>query len=302
MTIRNSSTWGVPAHITGLFQIVPDDNPLYMGSRGAGFSIENLVQTKIIASESARNYIVYYNGNQIDGKVSIAVTKSFEDYLDEKTQLIIDHQSQLPIQGGFGTSGAGALGTAFALNELLQLDKSIEELGQIAHKAEITCKTGLGDVISQLHAYAEMRLDPGAPGTGVIKKLEWPLKHKILSVFHGIMSTKDIITDPVKIEEINSTAFNLLLELRKKPSLDLFLDLSFKFATDSGLLTGELKELNDFVRSKGYKSSMIMLGGSIFVVDTHKKLESCSQLILDKYPKAKMWINSLATKGPRIIT
>ncbi|NHJ46718.1 MAG: hypothetical protein FK733_02910 [Asgard group archaeon] len=302
MTIRTSNNWGVPGHITGLFQIVQDDNPLYMGSRGAGFSIENLIKTKIIAYEASKNYQINYNGKPFDGRVSLEVVKNFEEFWEEDLKLIIDHNSQLPIQGGFGTSGAGALGTAFALNELFELDKSPEELGQIAHKAEITCKTGLGDVISQLHSQAEMRLDPGAPGIGVIKKIDWPKNQKILSIFHGIMSTKDIITNPKKIEEINTTAFNLLLDLRKNPTLELFLELSYKFATESGLLTGELKELNDFIRAEGYKSSMIMLGGSIFVVDTRDNLKSCSQLISDKYPKAKMWIDSLATKGPRIIT
>jgi pantoate kinase len=300
MNSQSSSIWGVPAHITGLFVILPNDDPLIMGSRGAGFSIENLIQTKITLAENGVN-LVTYNEQVIDGRVSLATVEKFKESYTEEFYVKIEHTSQLPIQGGFGTSGAGALGTVFALNELLDTRKSSKELGQIAHWAEVTCKTGLGDVISQLQGNAEIRLEPGAPGIGVIKKFNWPIDQQILSIFLGKLSTKDIITNPQNITEINNTASRLLIKLQKDLTLEHFLDLSYLFAVKSGLLVNQIKAITDFVRTHGYKSSMIMLGGSIFVVDTLKRLKSCYNLVQNEYPQAKMWINPLATKGPRII-
>ena len=117
MTKRNSSIWAVPAHITGVFRIVEHENPLMMGSRGAGFSISRRINTRVRIDESERKKIdVLYNNKKIDGKVSLAVAKNFEGF-SENTSLIIEHKSDLPIQAGFGTSGAGAIGTALAFNE-----------------------------------------------------------------------------------------------------------------------------------------------------------------------------------------
>ncbi|NHK31228.1 MAG: hypothetical protein FK730_07745 [Asgard group archaeon] len=301
MTSDYSSTWGVPAHITGLFQILQNDDPLQMGSRGAGFSIENLVLTKVTWKETPnKKPVITYNGKIIDGRVSLEVALKFEKYWKDNG-LIIEHSSQLPIQGGFGTSGAGALGTAFAINELFKINKTPIELGQIAHVAEVNCRTGLGDVISQLQGKAEIRLKPGAPGIGVISNLKWPQNQQVLSVFLGTLSTKDVITNQEQIKKINYTAEEMLQKLESNPTLDLFLEFSYEFASESNLIFGRMKELVELIRKEDFKSSMVMLGESVFVVDVKEQLEQCQKLIQKYHPKAKMWINPLAEIGPRVI-
>ncbi|MHA1221200.1 MAG: pantoate kinase, partial [Candidatus Heimdallarchaeota archaeon] len=286
MNAKCSSSWGVPTHVSGLFQIFENKDPLLMGSRGAGFSINNPVITKITATEASRNSIeVYYNKEKIDGKVSRKVAISLKEHWTGH-KLLIEHTCQLPIQGGFGTSGAGALGTAFALNELFSLQKSDIELGQIAHIAEVKCNTGLGDVISQLHAFAEIRTKPGAPGIGEIKKLDWPLDYYVLCAYFGTLSTKDIITDPEQIERINSAAEPLLAELDENPNIHEFLHLCYKFATKSKLLSGKTKKLVNDLHLKGYSASMIMLGDSIFVVGSFEQINKCYFHIISAMPDA----------------
>ncbi len=56
----------------------------------------------------------------------------------------------LPLGYGFGLSAACCLSAAFAINKHLGLEKSRLELGMLAHEAEVTYRTGLGDVSSQL--------------------------------------------------------------------------------------------------------------------------------------------------------
>ncbi|HUT82366.1 MAG TPA: hypothetical protein VMZ29_14290 [Candidatus Bathyarchaeia archaeon] len=298
MNSINSNTWRVPAHITGIFQIMVNDDPLLMGSKGAGFSINNSIFTKITSQEASKSKIeVFYNNQPIDGKVSLEVASNFKEYCAKK-HLIIEHSSQLPMQGGFGTSGAGALGTAFALNELSNGSKTWQELGQLAHKAEVVCRTGLGDVIAQCQAFAEIRLKPGAPGIGELAILDWPLDNLIMSIFLGPLPTKDIISDPKHIEEINSCAELYLNLLQDSPAVEDFLKYSYEFAVNSNLLFGRTKKLLDNLRSHGYAASMIMLGESIFIVGPLEQLNKCYLEHLANYPEAKMWINSLATIGP----
>ncbi len=301
MKTRYSSNWAVPAHITGLFQIVENEDPLKMGSRGAGFSIGKRVITRITLKETNDGiHEVYFNGQKIDGVVSLEVARSFSDQIKDSV-LIIQHKSPLPIQAGFGTSGAGALGTAFALNELFGTKKTEEELGQIAHKAEVICRTGLGDVISQLQGGAEIRLEPGAPGIGVIKEFSWSIDELILVATIGTMSTKDIITSPIMIEKINHYSNQLLRELNENPSLEEFLRVSFEFADKTGLMSYKLKKLITYLREDEYSASMVMLGDSLFVVGDIYDLEECSNIINNYDPNAKIWIDSISNLGPIVL-
>ncbi|MBK5113760.1 MAG: hypothetical protein KGD59_00035 [Candidatus Heimdallarchaeota archaeon] len=301
MKNNHSSNWAVSAHITGLFQIVENDDPLKMGSRGAGFSIGKRVVTRITQKESNdKNHEVYFNEQVIDGIVSLEVAKSFQERISDLA-LKIEHKSPLPIQAGFGTSGAGALGTAFALNELFETKKSDEELGQIAHKAEVICRTGLGDVISQLQGGAEIRLEPGAPGVGVIKEFSWPIDDLVLLATIETMSTKDIITSPKMIEKINRYSNQLLLELNENPTLEEFLRVSFEFADKTGLMSNKLRKLITYLREDEYSASMVMLGDSLFVVGDIYDLEECSSIIDNYDPNAKIWIDSISNLGPIIL-
>ncbi len=296
-----SSKWSVPAHITGLFQIVENENPLKMGSRGAGFSINNPVITQAESRLAKVGSLkVFFNSVLIDGKVSAEVANSFDDFWKDK-ELLLNHSSQLPTEAGFGSSGAGALGAAFALNELFDAKKAKDELGQIAHQAEVNCRTGLGDVIAQYHGLAEIRLEPGAPGIGVIKQLEWSLDRKILSIFLGTMSTKEIITSKSHIEMINRTSEPLLEELKNTPTVDKFVDLSYQFSKKVGLMSKKVETIIEELQANGYSSSMIMIGESIFVVGSSDELKQCSIFLREKYPKAQYWINSLALTGPSIV-
>ena len=67
----------------------------------------------------------------------------------ENFEIIVEHHVEVPLGAGFGTSGAAALSLALALNEALSLGLSKIEAAQLAHVAEVECKTGLGTVIAE---------------------------------------------------------------------------------------------------------------------------------------------------------
>ncbi|MHA1125853.1 MAG: pantoate kinase [Candidatus Heimdallarchaeota archaeon] len=301
MPYMSSNTWVVPAHITGLFQIHPHDDPLKMGSCGAGFSIDNPVLTIAQYKESPTDEVeILYNNQIIDGIVSLNVFKEFKEFTKGK-RVFIQHYSKLPMQAGFGSSGAGSLGAAFSLNELFSATKSREELSQIAHVAEVNCKSGLGDVIAQMHAGGEIRVEPGAPGIGQVKKLDWPDEYKILSIYLGKMSTKKIITNVEHIKKINEASSNLLIELEKEPTVEKFVEVSYQFAKETQLMNERVEKLVTELRKKKYKASMIMLGESIFVVGKYNKLQNCKEELKINYPQAKTWLDNLAVQGPQFI-
>jgi len=78
-----------------------------------------------------------------------------------KFEIIIKHSINVPIGAGFGTSGAAALSLALALNEVFDLGMSKIEAAQLAHIAEVECKTGLGTVAAETFGGLEIRVKPG---------------------------------------------------------------------------------------------------------------------------------------------
>ena len=141
-----------PGHITGIFQICDQvPNLLQKGSRGAGVSINKGVKTKVIVKPSTKSsFKIRINKIQVKtAKVSEHVLNSFLSRVKGNHEIFVDHDISIPIGSGFGTSGAGALSLAIALNEALSLDLPQIEVAQIAHIAEVKCKTGLGTVIAE---------------------------------------------------------------------------------------------------------------------------------------------------------
>ena len=74
--------------------------------------------------------------------------------------------SRHPSVAGFGSSGGGALSLALALNEAADAGLTRVEAAQIAHVAEIECKTGLGSVFAAERGGFGILTKPGAPGIG----------------------------------------------------------------------------------------------------------------------------------------
>jgi len=144
-----------PGHITGIFQIFDKsaDN-LKTGSKGAGVSISRGVTTTVKAEKSGKNSLqVKINGSiSNSAEVSKRVVEAFLSKFKEKTanyKVVVEHEIEMPIGAGFGTSGAAALSLALALNETFELGMSKMEAAQLAHIAEVECKTGLGPAIAE---------------------------------------------------------------------------------------------------------------------------------------------------------
>lgn len=157
-----------PSHITGFYSEVKDESILNRGSLGAGISIHKGVRSSVELYDSeSNNFIIVINGViSKDAIVSKFVINEFLKRTNRNYFIKVSHEVNLPIGYGIGTSGSAALSLAFALNDALSLGLSDTESAQIAHKAEIQCKTGLGTVLSEFHGGLCIRIKGGAPGIG----------------------------------------------------------------------------------------------------------------------------------------
>lgn len=245
----------VPGHITGFFTIENHEISLKNGSCGAGFLLSKGVRTTI---DDADELII--NVNQGDSTVIDEVLR----ILEIDTNFKITQDIQLPIGAGFGTSAASALSLSLALNDFLDLNYPKELCGQIAHMAEVNLGGGLGDVIAQTGHGMVLRVEPGAPGIGKIESFEHDV-YVAWKSFGGI-DTSSIIRDPHHREVISDVGLKYLEFFEEKSSLRNFLDFSYKFSTETNLMSGEVKSLVDYLNSRGdiLGSSMAMLGNTVF--------------------------------------
>jgi len=258
-----------PGHITGLFEICDEFNePLKRGSRGAGVSIKMGVTTEVTIEESSSTRIeVNINGRVSSAPVTMSVTNQMLKLKRDtgKKLITVSHDSQVPVGCGLGSSGAGAWGTALALNHLLKLNLTHDKVGQIAHQAEVENKTGLGTVAAQQKGGIEIRTEPGAPAIGHVDQVPFDPDLRVVFSSTGPISTKSMLSNPKIRMKINEFGGELVQEFANNASPRELMRLSRTFSEETQLLSRNLQTGLKLLDEHGFpSSSMALFGETIF--------------------------------------
>lgn len=295
-----------PCHITGFFEIVDHPaNSLCAGSRGAGVSLSRGVETVIkVSKASKRSLNVNINGfTPNSAEVSKRVVDSFLSKLEEKEnfEIVVEHHSEVPTGAGFGTSGAAALSLALALNDVFGLDMSKIEAAQLAHIAEVECKTGLGTVIAETFGGVEIRVKPGAPGIGEIKHVPVPKDYVTASLTFGSLSTKKFLADGEIRRRINKFGGKLVDRLIEESNVANFLKLSRQFAEHVGLATDRVRRTLQAADKAKFVCSMQMFGESAFTLVEEDSLKGLLKIFRDCCAGGTIIVSGIDFKGARIL-
>ena len=287
-----------PAHVTGFFKAdVEQLEPEKMGSLGAGFSIKDGVTTAVVAEKNGKSdYIIKVSGYKPDNTdVSEFVVKEFQKLVDENYFIEIHHDISVPISYGLGCSGAVALSLAYALNEALGTKLSKEEIGKIAHNAEVSCKTGLGDVIGSFYGGFEIRTKAGAPGIGSIKKID---NHsKVIIACFSPISTKKFLED--KLDLINGLGGRMVDKLIQTNDYNEFQDMSVEFAKYVKVMTPKMDSVISELNGIGVRCGVALFGETIFTLIPEEK-ESKVLEILKKYDNNVILQTEIDNVGARL--
>ncbi len=289
-----------PAHITGFFEICDSSkNPLLKGSRGAGISLSEGVLTKVRLAPGGRGVSITINGKPSKARVSRAVLRHFK----WSGKLEVEHKVQVPMGSGFGTSGAGALSLAFAMNFVLGNKLTKVEAAQMAHLAELECHTGLGTVIGEFVGGFEARTKAGAPGIGKVVKLQISKNTGIICLWFGPVSKPTALSSRDFRKAVNAAGRGRVQKLLKNPSL--FMELSRKFAESlPGLITPRMKRVLDECDDAGIQCSAMMIGHALFALVPRTKDEKRVLLRIFRRnagPKGKIILAKPEVKGARIL-
>jgi len=249
-----------PVHITGFFEIHANDDPRRMGSTGCGIVLDRGVETSVLVDESIDQTTVKLNGSIVqEGAIHTVV----EMLTDEP--VMVESTADVPIGCGFGASGAGALGAAYALNRALSLDLTVEQLTETAHVAEVKNGSGLGDVMGQAHGGIVIRTRAGASAFGEINRIP-ASDYKVLCIVLGEIPTKSVLEDARAVRQINLAGRGALKALLKAPTVENFMMQSREFAVGTGLVSERALDIIETVESVGGMASQAMLGDTVFAI------------------------------------
>jgi pantoate kinase len=287
-----------PTHITGFYSEVKDEFILNRGSLGAGISIRKGVRSTVELYDSERNnFIIVINGViSKDAIVSKFVINEFLKRTNKNYLIKVSHEVSLPIGYGIGTSGSAALSLAFALNDALSLGLSDMESSQIAHKAEIECKTGLGTVLSEFHGGLCIRIKGGAPGIGKTNVIRIN-NYKVAIFCFSPMFTPYFIECIRKIS--NDECNNMMMKVLKTKSTVDFLELSYKFSQSLGFVNKTCNNLMDLLTQNGFHSSAALFGQTVFTIVKENELETIKK-ISKNFP-TRLFISEVENEGARLI-
>ena len=289
-----------PAHITGFFKAELDGKePNQLGSLGAGFSIQKGVKTIVnVRSKTEHdinNYAIRVKGfNTGDIRVSEYVLNEF--LLDGK-YFNVTHEIDVPVGYGFGCSGAVALSLAIALNDALKYGYTKTKVAQIAHKAEIKCQTGLGDVLASYHGGFEIRTKSGAPGVGEVQRITPKEKLEVMIICFNPISTKKFLKE--KISLINGLGGKMVQKLVKSQDMDEFQDMSIKFAKYIHVITPKMNKVIKDLHDNGIKCGIALFGETIFSLVPKDKKQKALE-ILKKYDDGIVITSRIDNSGARL--
>lgn len=267
-----------PGHVTGFFEIHDaHPEPERRGSRGAGFSLAQGAVTLVdVESADAMSLEILIDDVPQDAATTrealtlllkdavrsgkIPLNKDAPKGSRARIRVRARTQLHLPVSQGFGMSAAGALSASLALARCLRMGRS--DAVRAAHVAEVSNRTGLGDVVGAALGGFEVRLAPGLPPWGSIQNF-LGYGDAVLCVMGGAIETRSVLADPVQRANVNAAGKRALDAFLAGPTLDLFLERSQAFANESHLATPAMEAAMHAAKPHG-TASMSMLGNSLF--------------------------------------
>ncbi|WP_435072885.1 pantoate kinase [Halorubrum sp. HHNYT27] len=274
---RQRATAFVPGHVTAFFSAHPAERPAAAGSRGAGLTLTDGVTVRVSAGTevgSADTGVRAIDGEQgTIGAVEDVLAELGAGAGGDRRAVDVTIETDIPIGAGFGVSGAAALGAALAANDALDRGRSENELIRIAHEAEVSRGTGLGDVVAQARGGVPIRLRPGAPGIGELDGI--PADARVEYVTFGELSTEAVLGGDTTA--LSAAGGDALDRLRGDPRLPTLMAAAREFAREADLLVPEVAEAIDAVDRASDDSSegahaagaaMAMLGRTVFALGT----------------------------------
>jgi pantoate kinase len=300
-----------PSGISSFFEICdstpngsPISDPEKAGARGGGFGIQKGTTTKVTVSSVETNCIrVFINRKETpEAETTKLVAQMLLEQVDKAYDVTIMHKVDVPIGAGFGSSAAGALTTALALSRALDLSLTYNQLGKLAHVAEVKCKTGLGTVGALMLGGCVLTLEPGAPGIALLDRIPISADHVVVAGVFDLIPTKEVLSSPEKRRQVNKYGRKTLECILSEPSLENFLACCLSFAEEADFMTPRLRGLAKLAEKAGaIGAAQNMVGEAIHALTTLENVENMVHAFKRVLPREKIIVARVDVQGARLV-
>jgi pantoate kinase len=301
-----------PGAISSFFEIhntTADGNPItdleLVGARGGGFGIQKGVHTKVTLEEADVNSLRVFINSQptVGAKTTENVIQTLLNQTSKNYMVEVEHQIDVPIGMGFGTSAGGALTAGLALREALTLPLTYNQIGKIAHVSEIQCQTGLGTV-SSLTVGGGLILvtEPGAPGFCQIDRIPIGSNYVIVAGFYDSKIPKNVLSSSERKVQINRYAKKTLKQILAEPTLENFLASCWTFAQKAGFATEKVQQLVHLAKEAGaVGATQNMIGEAVHAVVLEENALSVAEAFKQVLPNQKILTAKIDFQGARMV-
>ena len=300
-----------PAGISSFFEIcdkTEDGKPIadleQVGARGGGFGIQKGVLTEVMVSEAKVNRMhIFINGKlapqaETTRTVIQMLLKNFERGYD----VVVNHKVEVPIGAGFGTSAGGALTAGLAFSKALGLPLTSNQIGRIAHFAEVRCKTGLGTVGPLMLGGCILTVEPGAPGISVIDRIPLSDDYIIVTGVFRSMPTKEVLASAEKRREINRYGRKTLQAILAEPSVENFMACCLDFAEKAGFMTMRTRQLVKFAEKAGaVGAAQNMVGEAVHALALEENAAEIAEAFNQVLPNERILASKIDFQGARLV-
>lgn len=301
-----------PGAISSFFEIhnsTADGTPLTdlekIGARGGGFGLDKGVKTKVTIKEAQVSSLQVSINKQptLEAKTTKNVVQAMLDQATDNYAVTVAHKIDVPIGMGFGTSAGGALTTALALKEALDLPLTYNQIGKIAHVAEIQCQTGLGTVSSlAVGGGCILVTEPGAPGICQIDRIPINPDYVMVAGFYETKISKALLSSPEKKETINKYGRTTLEKILDEPSVENFLACCWEFAQKVGFASKNVCDLVQLAQKAGaVGATQNMIGEAVHALVLEENAVSVAEAFKQVLPKNQVIISKIDFQGARLV-
>jgi pantoate kinase len=300
-----------PAGISSFFEICdtaadgkPIADPERVGARGGGFVVQKGVTTKVSVSEAKESSVrVFINGRLApEAETTVTVAQMLLVKVSQANDVIVRHEVDVPIGAGFGSSAAGALSASLALSKVLGLKLTYNQLGRIAHVAEIKCKTGLGTVGPLMLGGCILTVEPGAPGIATIDRIPIPADYVIVAGLFEPIPTKQVLFSFEKRETVNLWGRKTLKAVLDEPSIENFLACCLEFAEKAGFMTARVRQLVRLAEKAGaIGAAQNMVGEAVHALAHRENAGNIAEAFKQVLPNEKIIVAKIDLQGARLV-
>ena len=276
-----------------------------VGARGGGFATRAGTTTEVSVSPAKTNQVhVSINGRPApEAATTIHAVEIMQQRIAKPYIVTVKHKVDVPIGSGFGTSAGGALTSCMALTAALGLHLTYNQIGMIAHIAEIECKTGLGTVGPLMLGGCILTVEPGGPGVAVIDRIPLKQNHLIIAGVFSLTPTKSVLSSATKRTLINEMGKQAMQEIIEDPSVENFLSSSMRFAEKTGFATNRVKTLAKKAEKAGaIGTAQNMVGEAIHALVEEDNASRVVDAFKQVLPNESIIISKIDFQGARLVS